>query len=123
MHTDRRTPASALAGNQATGAGLDGSLLWMGSFPTERLYAIDPLHWTVVEEAPVPGKPFGLAVIGDDLRVLCGEGEEDHRVIRRFIPGHGIKNAWQIDCPDDTGSQLDPMSLNSRRFGKKISWS
>ncbi|MHB8141378.1 MAG: YncE family protein [Vulcanimicrobiaceae bacterium] len=84
----------------------DGSLLWMGSLQTERLYAIDPVHWTVVEEADVPGRPFGLTVVGDDLRVLCGEGEQDHRVIRRFIPGHGIKSAWQIACPDDTGSQL-----------------
>src|SRR5579885_3796279 len=84
----------------------DGELLWMGSIETCRLYAIDPLHWTVREEAPAPGKPWGMTAMGDELRVICGEGEEDHRVIRRFVPGHGFKNEGAIPCPDDTGSQL-----------------
>lgn len=83
----------------------DGELLWMGSLETCRLYAIDPVHWTVREEAQAPGKPYGIAVMGDELRVLCGEGSEDHRVIRRFVPGHGFRDG-SIPCPDDTGSQL-----------------
>ena len=84
----------------------DGELLWMGSIETCRLYAIDPLHWTVREEAPAPGKPWGMTAMGDELRVICGEGEDDRRVIRRFVPGHGFKNEGAIPCPDDTGSQL-----------------
>jgi hypothetical protein len=83
----------------------DGSLLWMGSVATNRLYAIDPLHWTVSQEANAPGKPWGMTVVGDELRVLCGESDEDNRRIRRFVPGHGFKGA-AIECPDDTGSQL-----------------
>lgn len=77
----------------------------MGSLETCRLYAIDPVHWTVREEAQAPGKPYGLTIMGDELRVLCGEGEDDRRVIRRFIPGHGFRGE-AIACPDDTGSQL-----------------
>lgn len=59
----------------------DGDRLWMGSVDTSRVYAIDPHQWTVLEEAPAPGKPWGMTVVGDELRVLCGETSEDHRRI------------------------------------------
>ncbi|MBV8372604.1 MAG: hypothetical protein JOY69_05035, partial [Candidatus Eremiobacteraeota bacterium] len=84
----------------------DGEKLWMGSIETSRLYAIDPHHWTVSEEDRAPGKPWGMTVVGDELRVICGEGDDDSRIIRRFVPGHGFKNSEAIACPDDTGSQL-----------------
>ncbi len=84
----------------------DGEKLWMGSIETDRLYAINPLQWTVIEEDTVPGKPWGMTVVGDELRVVCGIGENDDRVIRRFIPGHGFKTQDAIDCPEYTGSQL-----------------
>lgn len=84
----------------------DGDVLWMGSLETSRLYAIDIAHWTVREETKAPGKPYGATVMGDELRVLLSEGEDDHRIIRRYISGHGFKNDGAIDCPDDTGSQL-----------------
>lgn len=78
----------------------------MGSLETCRLYALDPRQWTVIEEDNVPGRPYGIAVVGDELRVVCGEGEEDDRVIRRFVPGHGFKSRDTLECPDGTGSQL-----------------
>jgi hypothetical protein len=84
----------------------DGDKLWMGSIVTDRLYAINPRQWTVIEEDDVPGKPWGMTVVGDELRVVCGIGEDDDRIIRRFVPGHGFKSQWAIDCPDATGSQL-----------------
>ncbi len=84
----------------------DGTLLWMGSRDTERLYAIEPNTWTVREEAAAPGKPWGMTVVGDELRVLCGEAPDDNRFIRRFVPGHGFKTSERVPCPDDTGSQL-----------------
>jgi len=84
----------------------DGEILWMGSIETQRLYGIDPAQWRVREESPAPGKPWGMTAVGDELRVICGETDEDHRRIRRFIPGHGFKKDGAIDCPDDTGSQL-----------------
>lgn len=83
----------------------DGERLWMGSVDTSRIYAIEPHQWTVLEETPAPGKPWGMTVVGDELRVLCGETGEDHRRIRRLVPGHGFKSQ-AIECPDDTGSHL-----------------
>ncbi|HTU80692.1 MAG TPA: hypothetical protein VMF61_01095 [Candidatus Acidoferrales bacterium] len=84
----------------------DGEKLWMGSIETCRIYAIHPLQWTLIEEDKAPGKPWGMTVVGDELRVICGEGDDDSRIIRRFVPGHGFKNQDAIGCPDDTGSQL-----------------
>ena len=83
----------------------DGENLWMGSIETSRLYKIDPLHWTVLEESAAPGKPWGMTVVGNELRVVCGEGTEDDRYVRRFVPGHGFKSE-KLACPDFTGSQL-----------------
>ena len=84
----------------------DGETLWMGSLETCRIYGIDPLHWTVREEMKAPGRPYGITVVGDELRVLLGQGDEDNRVIFKYVPGHGFKNENAIPCPDDTGSQL-----------------
>jgi hypothetical protein len=84
----------------------DGTTLWMGSLATRRIYAIDPEHWTAREETEAPGLPYGMTAVGDQLRVLCSETPDDHRIIRQLIPGHGIKNGGAIPCPEDTGSQL-----------------
>ncbi len=84
----------------------DGDVLWMGSLETCRLYCIDIAHWTVREESNAPGKPYGTTVMGDELRVLLSEGEDDRRVIRRYVPAHRFKSDGAIACPDDTGSQL-----------------
>ncbi|MBV8284139.1 MAG: hypothetical protein JO175_05765 [Candidatus Eremiobacteraeota bacterium] len=84
----------------------DGERLWMGSIETSRVYCIDPHQWRVVEEDKAPGKPWGMTVVGDELRVICGEGDDDNRLIRRLIPGHGFKTQDSIGCPDGTGSQL-----------------
>ena len=83
----------------------DGEYLWMGSIETSRLYKIDPDHWTVIEEIATPGKPWGMTVVGSELRVVSGEGEDDDRYLRRFIPGHGFKSE-KTACPEYTGSQL-----------------
>ena len=84
----------------------DGTTLWMGSRETKRVYAIDPKTWSAREEATAPGTPWGMTVVGDELRVLCGEPPDDNRFIRRFVPGHGFKTNDAIPCPEDTGSQL-----------------
>ncbi|GAC1491362.1 MAG: hypothetical protein NVS2B8_17350 [Vulcanimicrobiaceae bacterium] len=84
----------------------DGTSLWMGSRETRCVYAIDPTTWTVREVAAAPGTPWGMTVVGDELRVLCGEAPDDNRTIRRFVPGHGFKSSDAIACPDDAGSQL-----------------
>ncbi len=84
----------------------DGEKLWLGSIETNRIYALDPRQWTLVEEDKAPGKPWGMTVVGDELRVICGEGDDDDRVVRRFVPGHGFKTQDAFRCPDGTGSQL-----------------
>ncbi len=84
----------------------DGTHLWMGSLATKRIYQIDTKKWTVKNEFEAPGHPFGMVSIGEELRVLCGETEEDNRYIRRLMPLHGFDTAFKIACPDDTGSQL-----------------
>ena len=84
----------------------DGTSLWMGSRETRRMYAIDPATWSARDEGDSPGTPWGAAVAGDELFVICGEGEDDTRVIRTFIPGRGFMHRQAIPCPDDTGSHL-----------------
>ncbi len=84
----------------------DGTTLWMGSRQTRRIYGIDPVAWTVTWETAAPGTPWGMTAVGEELRVLCGETDDDNRIIRRCIPGHGFDSKFGIPCPDDTGSQL-----------------
>ncbi|MBV8491142.1 MAG: hypothetical protein JO199_11490 [Candidatus Eremiobacteraeota bacterium] len=103
VHEARRLPSPA---PRPQSIAFDGEKLWMGSIDTCRVYAINPQQWTVIEEEKAPGKPWGIAVVGDELRVICGEGDDDSRFIRRLIPGHGFKSQEAIGCPDDTGSQL-----------------
>jgi len=83
-----------------------GNVLWMGSWDTDRLYAIDPQRWQVVEEVAAPGKPYGIAVWGDALRVVVSIGEEDDRYLYRFVPGKGFDSESKTPCPDFTGSHL-----------------
>ena len=83
----------------------DGASLWIGSIETNRLYAITPATWAVNEWSSAPGKPWGMTAMGKDLRVLCGESAEDHRVIRRFRSEKGFDDE-ALPCPGDTGSHL-----------------
>jgi hypothetical protein len=93
-------------GPEPLGLAFDGTTLWIASREAHRLYALDPATWTVGEEAKAPGAPFGIAVVGDELRVVIGYGDDDDdRYIYRFVPGHGFKNN-RIECPDLSGVQL-----------------
>jgi len=84
----------------------DGTTLWMGSRETKQIYAIDSATWTVRWQTAAPGVPWGMAVVGRELRVLCGETAEDNRFIRRCIPFHGFDAKFCLPCPDDSGSHL-----------------
>jgi hypothetical protein len=97
-----RLPAPA---PKPLGLAFDGTTLWMGSRETHRLYAIDVATWSARDEGKAPGGPFGMAVVGNELRVVVGMGEEDDRYIYRFVPGHGFKSD-RIACPDFTGAHL-----------------
>ncbi len=116
-----RVPSPAPA-NQALA--VDGPTLWMGSLETKRLYGVDKRQGRVFEEFPAPGRPIGMCVVGDELRVVSSEnGKEDNRFIRRYIPGHGFKEKDKVPCPDDSGSFVaydgDLLYL-SQRFNKRI---
>jgi DNA-binding beta-propeller fold protein YncE len=87
------------------GLAFDGTKLWMGSRETNRIYAIDPATWTASDEGVAPGSPFGMTVVGDELRVVLGHGEADDRAIHRFIPGHGFKSE-SLACPEHIGAHL-----------------
>ena len=85
----------------------DGERLWVGSWETSRLYALDPTHGNITEEHAVPGKPIGSTVVGNELRFVVSEnGEADNRFMRRFVPGHGFTSREATACPEDTGSFL-----------------
>jgi outer membrane protein assembly factor BamB len=85
------------------GIACDGTDLWIGSFGTNRIYGLNAQRGTVFEEATAPGRPFGITVTGDALRVIVGEGEHDDRYIRRYIMGKDFKTE-KVACPDRTGS-------------------
>jgi len=101
----------------------DGTTLWMGSIETQHIYALNPTTWKVGWEVAAPGKPWGMTVVNGELRVICGETADDHRIIRRCLLGHGFDPKFGIPCPDDCGSQLgwDGKRLHvSQWYPKKV---
>ena len=93
------------AGRPQPLAFLDGTL-WMGSWDTDMIYAIDPNSWNVNEAIGAPGKPYGMAVHGDELRVVVSIGDDDDRFLFRFVPGQGFDAESKMPCPEFTGSHL-----------------
>ena len=83
-----------------------GGRLWMGSRDLRRIYAIDVKRWAVVEEVDAPGIPWAAASTGKDLWFTVGEGPEDDRYLRRYLPGKGFSETERIACPEFTGSYL-----------------
>lgn len=85
----------------------DGASLWIGSIATSKVYKLNRETLAVADEIDAPGKPWGMArVASGELRVICGEGADDDRYIRRFLPGQGFAHNDGFRCPDGTGSQL-----------------
>ena len=83
----------------------DGAL-WMGSRDLRRIYVIDPVNWVVREEFEAPGIPWAAVSAGDALWFTLGEGDDDDRYLRRFVPGRGFNERERIACPEFTGSYL-----------------
>jgi len=80
--------------------------LWMGSRDLRRFYGIDPEKWIVFEEKEAPGIPWAAVSCGDSLRLTIGEGADDDRYLRRYLPGEGFSLKERIPCPEFTGSYL-----------------
>lgn len=78
----------------------------MGSRDLRRLYGIDAKTWAVFEEAKAPGIPWAAASTGEDLWFTIGEGPDDDRYLRRYLPGKGFSETERIACPEFTGSYL-----------------
>ncbi|MEO8353198.1 MAG: hypothetical protein ABI680_15820 [Chthoniobacteraceae bacterium] len=83
-----------------------GGKLWMGSRDLRRLYAIDVKTWSVVEEVATPGIPWAAASTSEDIWFTLGEGTDDDRYLRRYLPGTGFSETERIACPEFTGSYL-----------------
>lgn len=120
MREHLRLPSPAPA---PQGVAFDGGTLWMSSVVTHHLYAINAATWAAHDEMKAPGEPYGITVVGDDLYVVIGHGENsDDRYIYRFIPGHGFKSD-RTECPDLSGAFLafdgDELFL-SQAWNKKI---
>jgi hypothetical protein len=84
----------------------DGNKLWMGSRDLRRIYLIDPKTWKVLDEKEPPGIPWAAVATNGTLRFTIGEGPNDDRYIRRFVPDAGFPEADKIACPEFTGSYL-----------------
>lgn len=98
-----RLPSPAPA---TQGIAYDGDVLWVTSCETYRVYAVNPSTGAGRDEATAPGEPFGLTVVGDELRVVVGFGNDaDDRYIYRFVPGRGFKGE-RLACPDLSGAHL-----------------
>ncbi len=83
-----------------------GGTLWMGSRDLRRIYGIDRKTWAVFEETEAPGIPWAAVSTGSDLWFTIGEGPEDDRYLRRYIPGKGFSETERIACPEFTGSYV-----------------
>lgn len=88
------------------GLAFAGGKLWIGSRSTLEVVRLDIARWTTEWSVTAPGIPWGLGVVGAELRAVMGEGTDDQRFIRRMVPGTGFDRDFGIACPDDCGSHL-----------------
>lgn len=94
--------------------------LWVGAWDTDRIYAVEPKQWRVTAEYPAPGRPYGIAAIGDELRIVVAMDDDD-RYIFRFDPAKGFDRGSKRPLPDVTGSFLasDGQTLYMTQLGKR----
>ena len=80
--------------------------LWISSRDARRLHGVNPQTWEVVEEAATPGVAWGAVAAHGVLHLVCGEGTDDDRYLRRYEPGHGFDESYRVALPEFTGSYL-----------------
>ena len=80
--------------------------LWISSRDLGRVYGIDAETWRIFEEREGPGTPWAAVSVGRELRFTVGEGADDDRYIRSYVPGTGFSGNGRVACPDFTGSYL-----------------
>jgi hypothetical protein len=79
--------------------------VWFGSRDLRRIYRMACEKWEVAEEFEAPGIPWAAVSVGDALWFTLGEGADDDRYLRRYVPGQGFVEP-RTACPDFTGSYL-----------------
>ena len=79
--------------------------VWFGSRDLGRIYRMNRANWRVAEEMEAPGIPWAAVSAGDALWFTLGEGADDDRYLRRYVPGKGFAEE-KIACPEFTGSYL-----------------
>ncbi|HVA28790.1 MAG TPA: hypothetical protein VNF68_11455 [Candidatus Baltobacteraceae bacterium] len=82
-----------------------GKDVWIASRATRRIDVMERERWKKVEEIEPPGMPWGMTYGGGAVVMTCGEGDEDHRRVHRYIPSEGFEK-HVVECPEDTGSHL-----------------
>jgi hypothetical protein len=118
IQEQRRLPSPATT-PQALAWDNSRNVLWMGSRDLCRIYKIDPVNWTVLEEHGAPGIPWAAVALDGELRFTIGEGAEDDRYIYRYQTATGFSKLFP--CPEFTGSYLsfDGESLYLSQWYKK----
>ncbi len=80
--------------------------LWLGSRDERRVCGVDASDWTIFEEVAVPGIPWAAASTGETLYFTSGEGADDDRYLRRYLPRAGFDETYRVAVPEFTGSYL-----------------
>ncbi len=106
MITQRRRSPSPAVTPQALAWDGKRNVLWMGSRDLRRIYAVDPEKWIVIEQKEAPGIPWAAVATDGSICFTIGEGPDDDRYIRWFIPKGGFSETDRIACPEFTGSYL-----------------
>jgi len=101
IETDRLVSASP----EPHSIAVRGNDVWIGSRATRHIDVMDREAWLKVGEIETPGMPWGMNYGGGAVVMTCGEGSDDNRRVRRYVPGEGF-DELVIACPEDTGSHL-----------------
>jgi sugar lactone lactonase YvrE len=78
--------------------------LWMGSWDTDKVYAIDPQTWSVAHEFAAPGRPYGLAAFEKSLYAVIALDDDDRYLFACTSRGFDLDS--KTPCPEFTGSHL-----------------
>ena len=80
--------------------------LWFGSRDLDRIYRMDAKSWKVLDDVEAPGIPWASVSVDDVIWFTLGEGADDDRYLRCYVPEKGFADEPRIPCPDFTGSYL-----------------
>src|SRR5579875_1727103 len=98
-------------------AAFDGASLWIGSIATSKVYRMNPRTLVASRQFDAPGKPWGMTCFtGGELRVICGEGDDDDRYVRRLLPARGCSSVSGTTgvCSASTNAETSRRRLRRR---------